>query len=218
MSKPLDEFGREARRMTGWQPLEGVLGQRSSVRVLRYLVTAGEENSGRGIAAALSMNPWTCHLALRDLTAAGVVTMRVIGNMHLFRLNDESPMVARLLRPLFTEEKLLSEEVWDDLSAAMPATAVGVLAELGGGENGPREVDLLVLVARSADWAGAKRDLESAARELEVRHGMGLTAMVLTVDEFRRRYRSGDARLSRVAGQGRLLKGKSVEALLGGAA
>ena len=143
--------------------------------------------------------------------------MRAIGNMHLFRLNQDNPVVARLLGPLFTEEMRLTGEVWSDLAAAMPATAVGVLAEVaeGDGEGGLRSVEALVLVAKSADWAGAKRALEAAARDLEARQGMGLTAMVLTVDEFRRRYRGGDARLARMAAGGRLLKGESVEALVG---
>ncbi len=67
----LDDSAKGVGEMAGWQPLEGVLGQRSSVRILRHLVTTGEENSGRGIATAPGMNPWTCHLSLRDLTAAG---------------------------------------------------------------------------------------------------------------------------------------------------
>jgi hypothetical protein len=39
--------------------------------------------------------------------------------------------------------------------------------------------------------------------------------MVLTLDEFRRRYRAGDARLTRMVAEGHLLVGESVAALLG---
>ncbi len=192
--------------------LEDVLGQRSMVTILRYLAIHDQESSGRGIAAALKMNPWTCHLALRELVDQGVVTRRAIGNSHLFRLNAGNAAVQSLLRPLFDAEAELMDQVLRDLVSGLPDSVISVIVHESlddeRAERGSGETEIMVLVAGSGSWAAAKRILAERSAELTAKFGASLAVTVLPADEFARRYRMGDPLARQVRATGRVILGR----------
>ncbi len=72
--------------------LDDVLGQRSKVALLRFLVRNRGEHSGRDLSRLVGLDHKTCHAALRSLSEQGVVTSRRMGTAVAYRLRDDHPV------------------------------------------------------------------------------------------------------------------------------
>ena len=136
--------------MKYYQPLNDLLGQKSTVKILRRLSLTRLEMSGRRIAAELNLSPWTCHLALRELAEQGILIVRNVGRTHLFQLNEKNYIVEKLLLPLFAVEAELLTTAIREITVGLPGSIVSVIlyGSISRHEERPSsDVDLLVLVA-----------------------------------------------------------------------
>jgi predicted nucleotidyltransferase len=199
------------------QPLDDLLGQRSRVKILRYLSRTRLEMSGRRIAADLGLSPWSCHLALRELTEQGVLVMRNVGRTYLFRLNERNYTVEKLLLPLFAQEAELLQAAIREIVAGLPQSIVSIIlyGSVSRREERPfSDVDFLVLVASGDDRQQVQGLFERKNESFVARYGNVLSPMVLTVAEFRQRYREGDALVSEIMNTGQVIYGQLISEVM----
>ncbi len=99
--------------MTLETPLDDILDARSKVRVARLFALRTDDflASGREVARLTALSPPAAHAALRSLLDARVLGREIVGRQHLYRLNSGTRLVRDILRPLFTNESGVREDI-----------------------------------------------------------------------------------------------------------
>lgn len=200
------------------RPLDGILGSRPKVALLRLLARGGGEHTGRFLARRVGYDPKTCQTALRDLVRQGVVERRAAGAAHLYRLNDRHVLVRKLLAPLFRGEGGLVRAYVEDFRKRVrePLLSLILFGSVAKAEERPSsDVDLLAIVPERKAVRKVQEACDRAAAELAARYGNPPQVIVLDLEGFRRRARSRDPFISEVLRSGKVLEGKPLGEVLG---
>jgi predicted nucleotidyltransferase len=193
--------------------LDDILGQKSKLKILRYLVSSNQEASGRQIAAYVGMSPTVCHQALADLVDHGVVKFRNIGRTYLYSLNPDSYVVEQILTPLYEKEKTSLDALVKDVIKTVSDRAVSIIlfGSIARGEEEPSsDIDILVIARTSQDKAKIEDVLNEQALELISKYGNVLSPYVLTKRDFISKHKKNDRLIRNITGKGRVVYGKTV--------
>lgn len=191
-------------------PLDDLLGQKSKVRILRYLANSGLELNGRQIAHEIGMSPWVCHQALGALRDQGILLMRNVGNTHLYRLNREHYMVQELLLPLFQKERALLETVITEITDGLPASVLSLIlyGSVARSEEQPfSDIDVLAVTATEEDTAVVEQFFLQKNASLVPRFGNTVAALVVSVEGLRSRVAEGEPLMAEILQTGRAVYG-----------
>lgn len=197
--------------------LDEVLGRRSSVRLLRFLVRSGGEHSGRDLARLVGLDHKTCHQALRDLAEQGVVTARRIGTATAYSLRQDHPLVQDILRPAFENEETLIEGYVREAQklSGVPVESIIIFGSVARKEEVARsDVDILVITRDAHSKAQAEDAFAAAAGALAARYGSVPQFIVEERRSFRNRVIHGHPLHSNILRDGRLVVGKPIAELL----
>jgi predicted nucleotidyltransferase/biotin operon repressor len=192
-------------------PLEDVFGDRLNVTVLRLLSQVAGAMSGNAVARRLGLQQSAVRKALERLVARGIVSRTDVGRSAAYALDARREVVRRVVLPAFRAEAHLAERLRRALQrralALRPAPAAVVLyGSVARGAAAPRDVDLLVVLARAADEEPVRAALLDATRSLEVRFQLAVHPVVLTAAELTAR--TDDPLIMAIAAEGLLLCGR----------
>jgi predicted nucleotidyltransferase len=197
--------------------LDDVLGRRSSVRLLRFLVRSGGEHSGRDLARLVGLDHKTCHDALRELAEQGVVSARRIATATAYSLKQDHPLVQGILRPAFENEETLIERYVREAQklSGVPVESMIVFGSVARQEEVPRsDVDILVIVKDSRSKAQSEEAFAAAAGSLAAKYGSVPQFIVEERRSFRNKVVHGHPLHSNILREGRVVAGKPIEELL----
>lgn len=186
------------------------LGRRSSLETLRCLYADRNGVSGREIARRSGLSHPSVHRALGELEREGIVLRRLAPPTHLFSLNAKHWFVSAALKGLFESEGRWREDLERLVVKGVPAAAAALVvfgSMVEGGFRPESDVDVLAL-AEDADGLEAVREHLARAGGLvyEVFHHP-VSPVIMTLEEFGRRYRRGEAFAKRVAYSGKVIHG-----------
>lgn len=192
--------------------LEDILGSTSRLRVAKLLVEFPEkEFTGREIARLLGMSHSSGLDALRVLTDHGLVTERVLGRAHVFRVNRDYFLYTILVN-LFRSERDQRRQIAEVMRASLATSSISVtlFGSRARGVAGRRsDVDLLV-IARDVNEA------ESAISRLRAHvrrnYGLELDAKVLTLGQLKSKL--GAPFVKAALAEGVLIGGKPLEKVM----
>ncbi len=199
------------------RPLDGILGTRSKVALLRLLLRTRGEHTGRELSRGVGLDAKTCHTALQELARQGVVEYRRAGAAHLYRPNERHILVEKLLGPLFQKEEGLFGEYARDLRRRIrgPILSVILFGSVARKTERPGSDVDVVLVAPTREAARRmEAAADQAAGELATRYGNAPQVLVFDRDDFRRKAESKDGFVLEVLRTGRVIKGKPFAELL----
>ena len=203
--------------MRFYHVLDDVLGRRSSVRLLRFLIRSGGEHSGRDLARLVGLDHKTCHDALRELAEQGVITARKIGTAIAYSLRQDHPLVQGILRPAFENEENLIEQYVREAQklSGVPVESIIVFGSVARKEEVPRsDVDILVITKDAYSKAQAEDALAEAAGALAAKYGSVPQFIVEERRSFRNKVVHGHPLHSSILRDGRVVAGKSMAELL----
>jgi DNA-binding transcriptional ArsR family regulator len=91
--------------------LDNILNTTTKIKVIRFFVSCKDEfrASGRHIARQIKVSPPTAHTALKELYNQGILNLEIIGNQHIYSLNNKHKMVKDILKPSFRKELSLTK-------------------------------------------------------------------------------------------------------------
>lgn len=197
--------------------LDDVLGQRSKVVLLRFLVRNRGEHSGRDLARLVGLDHKTCHAALRSLSEQGVVTSRRLGTAVAYHLRDDHPVVKDILGPAFEREDALVESFVREARdlAGTPAESVILFGSVARHEEVARsDVDILFVTRDPEASAKAEEALASVAAVLAARYGSVPQFVVEDRHIFRNKVSRGDPLHNEILRTGRVILGQPFSELL----
>lgn len=201
------------------KPLDNILGQYSKVRILRFLVKSQAQMNGREIAKSVGLSHVKAHTALRDLTRHGIVNMRSVGSALVYWLNEEHFLVKEIIRPVFEREGQAFEHVVRlILKKAVSGRPLSVIL-FGSFAKGTAEpdsdIDVVVVYRHSKDKSSMTRELSESQKEITALLGNQLSCVPLTIDEFKRKLKSGNPFVRDVIHNGKVIYGKNISELTG---
>lgn len=162
--------------------LEDLLGTPSRVRALRVLTRddAGEW-SGRELARAAGCSAPQTIQALRQLENLGMVTRKVVGRAHRWKLVTEHVLLEPL-RSLFSFESSLPERFRDDLRRElreMPVQRAWIYGSLArASETNESDADLYLIRGQSVSEEELQRALTPVTRRFIRRYGTILSPLI----------------------------------------
>jgi len=200
------------------EPLNSILGQSSKVKILRFLIRSQAELNGTQIAKAVGLSHVKSNIALQELVAHGLITMRRIGRSCLYRLDQENIVIKKLLRPLFEKEYHLSDElkkiITGELKPAYPLSIVLFGSIVRGDARPNSDIDLLVVIPQDKNMAQAKREMERAGEKALKIFGNHLSPLVVKVDLFCKKYRRGEKLYVDAVKNGKPIYGESLQGVI----
>ena len=198
-----------------------VLGNRIRVRILRHLVRRGGEHTGRRLARALGEQPKQVSVALRLLWQAGLLVRKAAPPAHLYSPNSDHYLVREALLPAFEAEArwldALGQEVRQAGGEAVDSVLLfGSLSRSTAVADPDSDVDVAVLVGELGRVQDVRRTLAARQGALHERYGHAVSPMVLSVAEFRTRFRKRDPLVRSMVRHGEVLTGRPIAELLSG--
>lgn len=197
--------------------LEDILGHKSKIKVLRYLLNTKLELTGRQLSRIVGIHHRTCHAALKELASFGIVLMHQAGKAIVYRINNNNLLVERILKPIFGLEKdLLSQTIATILKniriRIISAIVFGSVAS--SSERGTSDIDVLFLVSSKKERIQLIESLEKIEYDFILKYGNMLSPLVLTIAEFHKRLRLKDKLIQSIIQKGKPVYGKTIQEVL----
>jgi hypothetical protein len=197
-------------------PMDDLFGQRSKVRILRYLA-GGRESAGREIARAIGFDHKTCHAALRQLLAHGVVLARSAGKATMYRLNGDSLLTKRIILPAVAAESRLTADLGKFISSVIGRgiESIVLFGSVARSQELPTsDVDALVICVSKSAAEKAARAVEDAGPRFLRTFGNMPSIICVDAGAFVSGIRNGNRLFREIARTGRAILGKSISEVL----
>jgi predicted nucleotidyltransferase/biotin operon repressor len=201
-------------------PLSYILDNRIKVDILRFLVRTGAEWNGREVAKELGISPAACHKSLKSLYHEGIIQLRATGNTHLYRLNRKHRLVVGILAPLFSREIGILDGLTRTITGHLKRNnryfiSLALFGSILRGQEKPAsDIDLLVIIKSDSERSKAEGVIGELGNHIVRTTGNTLSGYMLTVGEFRRKYRKGLPIIRGVVRSHKLIRGKALSDLL----
>ena len=197
--------------------LEDILGHKSKIKLLRYLINSKLELTGRQLSRAIGIHHRTAHNALKELASFGVVVMHQTGRAIIYKVNDNNLLLERILRPIFALEKsLLSQTITTILKKVrlrvISAIVFGSVAS--SSERGTSDIDILFLVSSKREQHKLTEGLEKIEYDFLLKYGNMLSPLVLSIGEFVKRLKQKDRLILNIIQKGKSVYGKTIQEVL----
>lgn len=180
--------------MINMRPLENILDSRTKIAILRVLSLGSDRRlGGSEIARVAGFSVPSTHDALKALRVAGVVTMELFGNQHVYALNRKDRIVQKVILPMFKVEgswkKDIKERVVQGMKDAGILPSVVSVIFHGSVQRGTAKpgsnLDLAVIVKAPGDLGKVKDAfLGPISADFEAYFGMSIDAYIKTAEEF----------------------------------
>jgi predicted nucleotidyltransferase len=197
-------------------PLDDILGRRSNVAVLRYLIRSPLETTGRELAREIGMDHKTCLGALRDLECENIVRIRRVGRACFVQMSSVFPLIRDLLKPMFEWEANLPDQMARDIAKTAGPLAASIIlfgSTAKKTDTWKSDVDLMMLARRAADLPALDERGDQVGDVLYANYGRSCIPLTLDLKTFRSRLAEKDYFIEEIVRTGRVLHGLRMEDL-----
>ncbi len=204
--------------MTNKKNAGTLLHEDAKARVLRFLWSSRAEWSGREIARRVGLSAPACHATLKRLDARGLVHLRRVSNVHLYKINPESYLIHDVFGPFFEAEAAMPQRMEAAITKALKPEVVSLVL-FGSMARGTRigagsDLDLLVVLPSTGSLKDLEPKLERLKDALFRRFHVPLSPYIQTLPELRRKHHRKLPLIGEILKEGRTIYGKDVKELL----
>ena len=199
-----------------------ILNRKSQAAVLRFLWKSRAEWGGREIARQTGLSAPSCHQALKQLDATGLLLFRRVSNAHLYKINSENYLVDKVFTPLFEAE------------AAMPGQLIRTIKEFLAKGSGPEELlcaavfgsmatgreklnsdmDLLLVTTTAAAAAALETRIQDLRKLIYKKFSIPLSPYIQPLAELRAKYKKKLPLVLKMLAENKPIYGKPLQELL----
>jgi len=196
-----------------------LFGQKTKLKILRYLVKNPIEQSGRQIAKNTEIAHRQCHKVLQELYGQGILGMRHIGNAYLYNLRKEHYLVEKVIKPFFEAESQLIKDLVAEIKKIKTEDiiSIGIFGSIPKGKEKPHsDIDILVVINRDINKEKIAELIRSKNEYFISRFGNSLAPYIVAEKEFVSRYKKGDKLIKNIIKNGEVISGKTFGELVTG--
>jgi len=198
-------------------PFDVILGRRSKVALLRYLINSRRETTGRDLARSVGLDHKACLESMTDLVRESIVRRRGVGRAWFFQLNFEFPLVREVLIPMFDWERGLPERMARDIRKALGRDALSIFlfgSTAKGTDERESDVDLLIVAKDKAAIRVLREKSHDSWDRLLKNYSRAPQHVFMDAREFTTKYYKNHPFLTEILRTGRHLDGLRVEEIL----
>lgn len=196
-----------------------LFGQKTKLKILRYLVKNPVEQSGRQIAKNTEIAHRQCHKVLQELYAEGILSMRHIGNAYLYNLRKDHYLVEKVIKPFFEVESHLIKDLAAEIKKIKTEDiiSIGLFGSISKGKEKPHsDIDVLVLINKNINKERITGLIRKKNEYFISRFGNSLAPYIVTKKEFVSRYKKGEKLIKNIIKNGEIISGKTFGEIITG--
>jgi len=197
------------------------LHEDAQVRILRFLWNSRSEWSGREIARKVGLSAPACHSTLKKLDVRGLVQLRRVSNVHLYKINPENYLVKNVFGHQFAAEAAMPKQLLALVKKTLvadPKSDILSIAVFGSAARGTEAVgsdlDLLIVLPHKESLKSIEPRLEKLRGLLFQRFSVPLSPYVQTLRELKEKHHHGLPLVREILKDGRTVYGKELKELL----
>lgn len=192
----------------------------AQARVLRFLWRSRAEWSGREIARKVGLSAPACHEALKKLDVRGLVYLRRVSNVHLYKINPDNYLVRNVFARQFEAEAAMPKQIEAAVRKSMVSAKSDIVSLVlfgsmarGMGRLGS-DLDLLVVVPAKEGRRALEPHIERLRALLFKRFSVPLSPYIQTLPELRRKHHQKLPLIREILKDGRTIYGTDLKDLL----
>jgi len=199
--------------------LDIILGQKTKIKALRYIVNYNDQISIRALGRAIKVTPPNLSRILTELMKEGVLTSREYGRSVVFSLNRGHYLVDRVIVPLFADEKTVINEFKKVFlkNFSSPFESIILFGSVARRSERPHsDIDLAIIIGDKNKHLKeiVNENILEANNVIMKKFGNQLSPYILTKKEFVQKYKNNDPLVSSIIKDGEILSGKIISELL----
>jgi len=175
------------------KPLDKILNTETKTKILRFLCRTGAEWNGSQIAKEMGITPAASHSALNELVKEGIISMRNMGNSHVYTLNDDNYIVSDLLMPLFLKEDATLNKIIGIIKRDLASSKiknnilnVSLFGSVNVKQDHPTsDIDLAVIVSDAGIKSKVEKLFEKIDEKISKKFGNTISPYINTKSEFK---------------------------------
>ena len=175
--------------------LDNILNTNSKVRIIRLFISKREDfiAAGREIARLTDISAPAAHATLKDLCNLDVLSRKIIGKQHLYKLNKNNRIVKNILIPAFKKELSVKKDIINYLKNEIKTKRLtdNIVSLIFYGslqkrsETETSDVDIAIITKNEADKEYVRKIfLEDISARFHEYFGAYLDTYIKTQDEF----------------------------------
>lgn len=198
--------------------IEEIIDSPSKLAILRAFVSRkGFKATGRQIARLVGYSAPSTHESLKSLRERNILQLDIIGKQHIYSLNENDRIVQKIIRPMFTTESNVKNEIRDFLLKEFkkykikPKITSLILYGSIQTEKAKKgsDVDIAVIVSKTADIEEAENAfLSEIAPRFKAYFGVQVDPYIKSAAEFRERLKRNQPPVSTLMKSYSVLYGK----------
>lgn len=198
--------------------IEEIVDSPSKVAILRLFITRKNlKATGRQIAKLIGYSAPSTHDSLKSLHGSNILKLDIIGKQHIYALNEDDRIVQKIIRPMFTAESNVKNEIRDFLLKESRRAKIMVkivsLILYGSIQSGTAkkgsDVDIAVVVSKSAHMEQIEDIfLSGIAAKFRTYFGVRLHPYIKSAAEFKERLKKNQPPVSTLMKSYSVLYGK----------
>lgn len=198
--------------------LDGILGQASKVKILRFLVNSQAQLNGREIAKNVRLSHVKTHAALKDLSRHGLVNVRSVGKSLVYWLNEEHILINEIIRPMFEKEatffRVIIKVILKTSKAPLPLS-IALFGSFAKNNALPdSDIDVVIVYPDNKNISLSAEELAGAEKKITLLFGNRLAAIPMKIGEFRNKFQGKNRFIKEIFKTGKVIYGKSMAELL----
>jgi predicted nucleotidyltransferase len=197
--------------------LDEILGQRTKIKALRYLINHNKEVSIRALSRAIRVTPPNLAIILADLKKEGVLTNKEYGRSMVYAVNHGHYLVGQILLPLFKHEREALSELKKIIKRKFKFSYESIIlfgSVAVGSEHPSSDIDLLIVINNQKDKDAVEQNILDVNDDVLGIFGNQLSPYILSKKEFALKYKNKDSLILKIARDGEVLDGKLIGELL----
>lgn len=197
--------------------LDELLGQKSKIKALRYLVKFSDGVGIRELSRRIKITEPNLSKVLKELAKQGALTSNKYGTSLVFRLNYGHYLVDKVIIPLFKREQSGIDELARFIHGRVKTVFISMIifGSIARGDEEPRsDLDIAFIVSS----AGIAKKLEKELMDISIKtvekFGNQISPYIIQKDDFIKKLSAGDNLARNIAKDGKVLKGRMISEIL----
>jgi len=194
-----------------------IFGTKTSIKLLSAMYSYSGALSGRALAKLAGINHQACSNEIKKLVSIGIIRTIGSGRTGIYELNRNNILVEEMLKPVFELKSNIYKKLGEDICGLKVGGIKSILlfgSAARRDEKQGSDIDVMIVVETKAQKEQAEDALSKSNLFFFQRYGNSLAPYVITVGEFRDRYKTKNSLIMNVISQGQVLYGKQAGEIL----
>jgi len=197
--------------------LDQIFGQKSKIKILRFLYLYKKESTIREVSKGTGVTPPNASRILKELEVEGVVIAKKAGRSILHSLNSKHYLIRNIILPVFEKEQKVKVNLAKlfKLKLNFPVKSIILFGSIARKNEKPNsDIDLLFVIPNRGDPEKLREKI-SALNPLFISYfGNSIAPLIMKQSKFLSELKKGNKLLKSILKDGEVLVGQLISELL----